>query len=108
MAADKIQMRMLLLRNRRLLLQTCLYLGSVVFVWYLFKSHTSTTSHNIAHSFNINALASKVLSNYDPNVNGIMQKITLSGQVRRSVLRGWPQEVDRQFGREPAGLVPGD
>jgi hypothetical protein len=57
---DKIQMRMLLLRNRRLLLQTCFYLGSVVFVWYLFKSHASSNSHNIAHSFNINALDTKV------------------------------------------------
>lgn len=53
-------MRMLLLRNRRLLLQTCFYLGSVVFVWYLFKSHASSNSHNIAHSFNINALDTKV------------------------------------------------
>jgi hypothetical protein len=41
-------------------LQTCFYLGSVVFVWYLFKSHASSNSHNIAHSFNINALDTKV------------------------------------------------
>ncbi|CAB3365786.1 Hypothetical predicted protein [Cloeon dipterum] len=52
---------MILFRNKRLLMQCCLYLAGVGCILYLFKSHASSNSHNIAHSFNVNTLHSNVL-----------------------------------------------